>query len=109
MRFVISADVNLMDASNNPITFLPGKDTVKKINTFVGDVGKEILQRAEVQRRRMEAVRKKCIDLVFFVVMVSVMLFMVMMCAFSGGEQSSCKSLPMPNYQILLGKVGAKS
>ena len=109
MKFAISADLDFLDASNNPITFLPSKDTIKKIDGFIGDVGREILQSVEVQKRRMEMARKKCIDMVLFVIIVLIMLFTVMMCVFSGGGQSSCKNLPMPNYKILLGEISKKS
>jgi len=109
MKFVISAELDFLDASNNPITFLPSKDTIKKIDGFMGDVGREITQRLEVQKRRMEVARKKCMDLVFFVIIVLIMLCTVMMCVFSEGVPSSCKRLPMPNYQILLGEISKKS
>ena len=74
MRFVVSADIDFLDASNNPITLLPSKDTIKKIDSFMGDLGKEILKKVEIQKRRAAEAKKRCIDLFLFIVVVIVMV-----------------------------------
>jgi len=110
MRFVVSTDINFLDASNNPITLLPSKDTIKKIDSFMGDVGKEIVKKVEIQKRRAAEAKKMCIDIFLFIVVVIVMVSTLVVCFLSGNSYSGkTKVASIPNYQIFLEKVGQTS
>ena len=75
MRLLFTTEVDIVDSSNNPITFLPTKETLQKVDTYLANIGKKMIRDAEIQKRKISLIKQRFMNFMFILIILAYIYF----------------------------------